>query len=201
VPTVIDQALLLKRVDYSESDRIATLFTLGQGKLAVMAKGARSSRSRFGPGGLEPFRSFEATFEVDPRRELAVLKGVARGRSWPGLLADLDSLAAGWRILELVDAFKQPHQAEPALFELILQAFARLDRGYSPAHRLWFEARLLELEGLATAEVLAWADAFEGGAGREAWGRAADQLDRLFTFHLGKALKTTGLDRQFKEQP
>ena len=47
-------ALVLRLVDYRESDRIVTLFTQELGVLGAIARGARSSRRRFA-GALEPY--------------------------------------------------------------------------------------------------------------------------------------------------
>ncbi|HEY8493863.1 MAG TPA: recombination protein O N-terminal domain-containing protein, partial [Myxococcota bacterium] len=46
------EALVLRVVDYGESDRIAHLLTPETSRLTVIAKGARRSRKRF-PGALD----------------------------------------------------------------------------------------------------------------------------------------------------
>jgi DNA repair protein RecO (recombination protein O) len=48
------QAIVLKRINFSETDRILTLFTREYGKLSSIAKGARRSTSRLG-AVTEPF--------------------------------------------------------------------------------------------------------------------------------------------------
>ena len=45
---LVTQALVLRVTDYGEADRIVTLLTERYGKVSALARGARSSRRRFG---------------------------------------------------------------------------------------------------------------------------------------------------------
>lgn len=198
MPAQSTEAFVLRKARYGDNDLVVTLFTREFGKVAVMARGARSSSRRFGGGSLEPFVVFQAQWQFDPRRELAVLAQVARPLAFGGMLADLDALAAGWRVLELVQSFKQPWQPEPALFELALQCFRRLDQGFNPAHRLWFEARLLLLEGLGDARMEALAQRFDRTPATGDWRNVEEWLDRQMLIHLGHELKTSGYDRKLE---
>ena len=47
--TVVDQAIVLKRLEYGEADRILTVLTKNNGKLSVIAKGARRPKSKLHP--------------------------------------------------------------------------------------------------------------------------------------------------------
>ncbi|HSM92508.1 MAG TPA: DNA repair protein RecO, partial [Anaeromyxobacteraceae bacterium] len=53
------EGIVLRVVDYGESDRIVTLLTRERGKVGAYARGARASRRRF-PGLLEPFTLLSA---------------------------------------------------------------------------------------------------------------------------------------------
>ena len=46
--TIRTRAIVLRLVDYRESDRIATLFTEALGRVGAIARGARKSQRRFG---------------------------------------------------------------------------------------------------------------------------------------------------------
>ncbi len=50
--------IVLKRVNFGESDRVVTLFSKERGKLSVVAKGVRKIKSRRAPH-LEPFNEVE----------------------------------------------------------------------------------------------------------------------------------------------
>src|SRR3989449_11041976 len=48
MPTYQADAIVLRRLDYGDADRILTLLTREHGKLAAIAKGARRSKTRVG---------------------------------------------------------------------------------------------------------------------------------------------------------
>ena len=51
MPLIRDAAVVLGRIDYSESSQILVLFTREHGKVRAIAKGAkRSTKTRFAPG-------------------------------------------------------------------------------------------------------------------------------------------------------
>jgi len=50
MPTYQADAIVLRRLDYGEADRILTLLTREYGKLAAIAKGSRRAKTRSGSG-------------------------------------------------------------------------------------------------------------------------------------------------------
>ena len=50
MPTYQADAVVLRRLDYGEADRILTLLTREHGKLAAIAKGSRRATTRMGNG-------------------------------------------------------------------------------------------------------------------------------------------------------
>src|SRR5258707_167240 len=61
------EAIVLRRTDFGEADRILTLFTPSYGKVRAIAKGARRTTSRLA-GHLEPFTRTQLL--LAPGREL-----------------------------------------------------------------------------------------------------------------------------------
>lgn len=142
-------ALLLKRVDYSESDRIVLLYTKLWGKISAMAKGARKSRHRFG-ACLEPFCLFEAEIKIQPHREMGLLISTHPIKSFIKIMGNLERVACGYRILELTDAFEHDVHPFPKVFELLEKSLRVLEGGSNPMLvRLRYEAELLVCSGLA----------------------------------------------------
>lgn len=74
VPRFHDDAIVLRRWDWSETSQIAWLFTRGHGLLRGVAKGAKRPRSAF-DGGLEPLTRGEVGAITKPDTDLATLTG------------------------------------------------------------------------------------------------------------------------------
>ena len=51
---IVDEAIVLKRIEYGEADRILTVLTKNHGKISVIAKGVRKPKSKLA-GGIEIF--------------------------------------------------------------------------------------------------------------------------------------------------
>ena len=66
------KALVLRRTNYSEADRILNLIT-PEGKVSVIAKGVRKPKSKLA-GSVEMFTLFEANLHFG-RSEMGVLTG------------------------------------------------------------------------------------------------------------------------------
>jgi len=72
VPTLIDQAIVLRQWDYSETSQTVALLTRAHGRLKGIAKGARREKGSFG-GGFEPLTRGEIVAIVKPSTDLATL--------------------------------------------------------------------------------------------------------------------------------
>lgn len=139
------EAIVLAAMDYRESDRIVTLFTLQHGKVRGVAKGAKRSARRFGPA-LEPFARLSV--------ELVVREGLSSVRSadivtlYPGIRGGLRSIGLAGYAVELVDRYLPDGAPTPRLFRLLTAYLERLDGGESvPSDRRFFEANFLNILG------------------------------------------------------
>src|SRR6476620_8705292 len=82
------EAVVLHAFDYLESSRIIKLLTRDLGLRSVLARGARSSRKRFG-AGLDLFVHGTADLEVKPGRDLDTLASFDVSRTRSGIGNDL----------------------------------------------------------------------------------------------------------------
>jgi DNA repair protein RecO (recombination protein O) len=147
--TVQSEALVLRSVDFGETDRILTLLTRDLGKLAVMARGARKSQKRFA-GALEPFAVLRAEVAVG-RGEVSRLASATLLQPFPGILAALSKMQAGGRALELVRTALPSGPVDARLFEVCVALFELLDAADAvrEEHELAFTVRLAALLGFA----------------------------------------------------
>jgi DNA repair protein RecO (recombination protein O) len=144
-------AIVVRTVDYGESDRVVTLLSRDRGKLSAIARGARKSRRRFG-AGLGLFGIGEAGLSGRPGAELETLESFDVTRGFPHLPLDVAKLAHASYACELSRELVPPHQPEPALFDLLVALLAHLDAETPRAETLRvFELKVLETVGLRPA--------------------------------------------------
>ena len=139
-------ALVLRAIPYGEADAVVHLLVRGRGRISAFARGARSSRKRFG-GALEPFQRVEALVaeregqELWALREARVVEGHARLRE------DLHRIAHAGYAAELIHDLTRAGQPADGLFTLLEEFLTRLEAGAATSARL----RALELLALEAA--------------------------------------------------
>ncbi|NRA06559.1 MAG: DNA repair protein RecO [Myxococcales bacterium] len=100
--TLRSEALILRSVDFGESDRILHLLLPDQGRLTVIAKGARRSLKRFS-GTLDLFNHLSVQVEGRRRNSMARLEQARLIRGFAPLRVDPMRFALGCYLLELLD--------------------------------------------------------------------------------------------------
>ncbi|MDH3845013.1 MAG: DNA repair protein RecO [Myxococcales bacterium] len=142
------RALLLRSVDYRDSDRIVTLLTEDHGKIAAIARGARKSQRRFG-GALQPYVVMQAYFHRG-RGELAHLERVTVDQPFLNILRDLTAIGAAGAALAVIRERVPDHEPEPAVFDVAVRFLAALDSGAAAEEALVsLHIRVLALLGFA----------------------------------------------------
>jgi len=137
------EAIVLSRLDYGEADRILVVFTPNRGKLDVIAKGARKSKSRLGPS-LDYFS--RVYLELARGRELDVVRSVESIDRFPHLSENLDAFGHASYFVELVKGLTQPREEHRQVFDLLASSLTLLNQGVDP----WVIARHFEMALLYT---------------------------------------------------
>lgn len=146
------EALVLRVVDFGESDRIAHLLTPESARLTVIAKGARRSRKRF-PGALDLLCHVSVQIERRRPQGMARLEQARLLDPFAALRADPARFALACYATELVDRLAPEgaggREAE-RLFAALLGALRAIAAGPPDARlRVLLEVRLLAALGLA----------------------------------------------------
>ena len=141
------EAIVLRVIDYGESDRIVTFCTADFGKIRGIAKGARRSRKRF-VNALEPFSCSRVHFSRRGPESLALIEGCDILSHFPGIRADLEKTLAASYLIDLTDQFTPEDKKNEASF-FLLRDFLRLLEGTAMPEALlrFFEIRLLRISG------------------------------------------------------
>jgi DNA repair protein RecO (recombination protein O) len=141
------EGIVLRVLDYGESDRIVTLCTAGFGKIRGIAKGARRSRRRFA-NALEPFSLLQVLFSRRRPESLARIDSCDVVSHFSGIRSDLEKTMIASCLIDLADQFAPEDKANESLFRLLGDFLRLLEEGPVPAGILrFFEIRLLGLSG------------------------------------------------------
>jgi DNA repair protein RecO (recombination protein O) len=112
--------------NFGEGHRVVEALTAEEGRVAAVARHARSSRKRFA-GALDLFASLE--LELTPRPGLWGLEAATLHGARLGLRDDLDRLEGASLCCEAVRLLVPEHQAAPGPFADLGAALDRLDAG------------------------------------------------------------------------
>ncbi|MCP4905519.1 MAG: DNA repair protein RecO [bacterium] len=151
MPALRCEALLLRSVDFGESDRIVHLLTADGGRLTAIAKAARRSHRRF-PGTLDLFNHLAIDGRVKPRATMAFLERAKLVHPFLGLRTDPARYALASFLTEMLDRLSPEGIVGPEaerIFEFAIESLRLLERTRpTPSLRLLLELRGLDALGL-----------------------------------------------------
>ena len=122
---ITTKALVLRGVDYKESDKILTLFTQGQGKLTASARGCRRKGSAIAAGCQLLAWSEMVLYDYQGRWSV---KEAAAERLFQGVRDDIARLALGCYFAEAAELLAVEGEENPELLSLILNSLHALDQ-------------------------------------------------------------------------
>lgn len=149
MPLYSAKAIVLRTVDFSETDKLVTLMTEYNGKIKAVAKAARKIKSRFG-AALEPMSHIQLIYFGKVNQELYQLNTCDIIQSFQPIRDDLAKLYTGIYFNELIDTLLKEADHSKELFQLLLEAFNSLQsQNDTGTLRLLFEIRIISLLGYA----------------------------------------------------
>ena len=140
------RALVLREVNYKESDKILTLLTEQEGKLTASARGCRKKGS---PISSACQLLAWGEFTLYEFKGLWSVKETASERLFDGIRRDLDKLALASYFAEVTEVLAGGGQPEPGLLSVTLNCLHALDelRLPLPQVKTAFEWRAMALAG------------------------------------------------------
>jgi DNA repair protein RecO (recombination protein O) len=145
MPTYREEGVVLRTWRLGEADRILSIVTPGQGKVRAVAKGVRKTTSRLG-ARVEPLS--HVSMLCWRGRELDIVNQVEVLDHFRHVRDDLDRMAPGMTMVEIVDHLSLERHAAPELFRLLVGALRTLETTPSPLVLAAFCWKLLGLEGV-----------------------------------------------------
>lgn len=141
--TYLTQAIVLKRMNYGEADRIVTLYSADRGKVVCLAKGARKLTSKK-KSSLEP--ATEARFFMVARNGLDLVTQSELVDSHQTARINLTRMTQLYQLLEIVDLMTVEDQENEDVYSLLQSSLSLLDEPGSKKSQL-----LLNLHQMMTA--------------------------------------------------
>lgn len=152
-PATVTEAVVLRSFAFGEADRVLHVYTSESGRVGVVAKGVRRTKSRFG-GRLEPFSHVELTIHRG-RGELGTVTGASLVRSHDAVRRDPYRLQVGLVGLEAMLRLFTEEERNDRAFLALTRFLDALDAREPQAGRrpaleplvLSFQLKLLWLSG------------------------------------------------------
>jgi DNA repair protein RecO (recombination protein O) len=144
------EGIVLRRIDYGESDQIIKIFLKETGSISVIAKGVKRSKKRF-PHRLEPFRVYDFNLSrKKPGKAMPLIQTADQIHDFDGITTDIRKIVLGNFILEIVLIAVREGHPHPELYSFILKTFHALNDA-EEVFPLWFyvEIHMMRLLGFS----------------------------------------------------
>lgn len=119
------EAVILRRRDLKERDKLLTFYTKEYGKLTGRAIGAKKIESKLG-GHVEPFMRTEICLVTS--KTIDILAGAQVVDAYPKLRASISGTHAAQYLMEVVDQLTPEGQHEPSVYELVCSGLDTLNQ-------------------------------------------------------------------------
>lgn len=139
------RAIVLRRTNYGEADRILKLIT-PHGQRSVMAKGVRREKSKLA-GGIELFAISDVVIQQG-RGDLGILTSARLMRFYSHILDDYDKLQFAYESINLITKSSE-HVDEPEWYGVLSEVYMGLNEATIPLQlvQTWFYIHYAELTG------------------------------------------------------
>ncbi len=142
------EAVILKCDNYRETSKIITFFSKSHGKLKGIAKGVRSSKSRWG-GALQSMAYVNIMFYYKENGGLFLISNAEYEKSMSAIYDDFEKMEVGYRMIELINRTTADHQENANLFTLLVESLDNLNAATKNYVNVLFnfEFRLIKILG------------------------------------------------------
>lgn len=140
------EGIVIRQTDYRESDKIVVLYTREFGKIGVVARGAKKTKSRLS-AITQPFINGYYTFFKSTG--LGTLQQGELIHNFSSIQQDIFLTAYASYICELLDKATEEKKPNRYLYDLVFQILQDIDEGYDPeVLTQLFEMKMLPVLGL-----------------------------------------------------
>lgn len=126
MPIIKSEAVILKCDNYRETSKIITFYTRTHGKIKGIAKGVRSTKTKWG-GSLQSMALLNIMFYYKENRTLHLVSNAEHSRAINSIYDDYDKMQIGYRMVELVNRTTEEQQENTEIFNLLAESLHLLE--------------------------------------------------------------------------
>ncbi|NIT58269.1 MAG: DNA repair protein RecO [Aliifodinibius sp.] len=143
------EAIIFKSVDYQESSKIVTAFTLEHGKIALMVRGVKKPKSKFS-GLIEIGNILDVVYYYKPSRSVQILSEASYSIKNKNLRSDFEKMATMTSAIELISQLLHDDEINEPLFIFTKKMLIWLNSAevHPPMLFPYIQIRLAELTGI-----------------------------------------------------
>ncbi|PAU93898.1 DNA repair protein RecO [Aliifodinibius salipaludis] len=143
------EAIIFKSVDYQESSKIVTAFTLEHGKIALMVRGVKKPKSKFS-GLIEIGNILDVVYYYKSSRSVQILSEASYSVKNKNLRSDFEKMATMTSSIELISQLLHDNEINEPLFIFTKKMLSWLDSAdvHPPQIFPYIQIRLAELTGI-----------------------------------------------------
>jgi len=130
-------AIVLKSIKWRDTSKIVTLFTRELGKITVIAKGARQSKSNY-QGILESINLLEVVIYLSASRKLQLLGQTTLEDTFQKIRTDYEKTGYAFALLELTDIFFKEGSVDAIYFDFLIVLLSEVEKITDPRIVFWY---------------------------------------------------------------
>lgn len=140
-------ALVLSKLDYGDTSKIATLYTEDYGKESCIIKGARSSKSKIG-GIVDLMNQIQIVFYKKDSREVQIISQADLISHYSHLKESLESLKYGSGVIELLKTLTIENEVNKRLYKGSVKILEMMNNPESDSQLLFLKYLIFFIDEL-----------------------------------------------------
>ena len=140
------EGIILKRINFSEADRILTVLTIDNGQVSMLAKGVRKSKSKLA-GGLEIFSVSDINY-IDGKSDLKTIVSSRLKVHFKNIVSNIERTMAAYDFMKIIESFSK-HTETTEYYKLLKNGLTALndDSVAVELTEAWFYINILNING------------------------------------------------------
>ena len=122
------EAVVLSKLNYSDSSKIVSLYTLSNGRMSAIVKGGRRKNSKIG-NIIDPLNVIDVVLYKKESRDIQLISDAVLVSHSPNIREDIDKLKYSYAVLELVRNLTLENETNERLFKGIKRILDLFNKG------------------------------------------------------------------------